>query len=53
LEEQEVRAGREEENKKRNTNRAEQEKHQKAPQEEVANYTMADLFKDQNISSNS
>jgi small subunit ribosomal protein S1 len=53
LEEQELKATREEENKRRHASRAEQEKHQKAAQEEVANYTMADLFKDQNISSNS
>ena len=51
LEEQEMRASREEENKKRSAARAEQEKHQKAVQEEVANYTMGDLFKDQNINS--
>jgi small subunit ribosomal protein S1 len=51
LEEQEMRAAREEENKKRSAVRAEQEKHQKAAQEEVANYTMRDLFKDQNINS--
>jgi small subunit ribosomal protein S1 len=53
LEEQEMRASREEENRKRSAARAEQEKHQKAAQEEVANYTMGDLFKDQNINSSS
>jgi small subunit ribosomal protein S1 len=51
LEEHEIRASREEENRKRTSARAEQEKHQKAMQEEVANYTMGDLFKDQNIDS--
>ncbi|MDR1977759.1 MAG: S1 RNA-binding domain-containing protein [Synergistaceae bacterium] len=51
LEEQEIRASREEENKKRGAARADQEKHQKVMQEEVANYTMGDLFKDQNIDS--
>lgn len=53
LEEQEPRPKREEEsgnNKKRSSGRSEQEKQQKSVQEEVANYTMADLFKDQNIS---
>lgn len=49
LEEEANKAKREEENKKRAAARTEQEKHQKALQEEEANYTMADLFKDQNI----
>ena len=49
LEEQDLRASREEENKKRATARAEQDKQQRAIQEEEPNYTMADLFKDQNI----
>jgi small subunit ribosomal protein S1 len=49
LEEQDVRAPREEENKRRSTSRGDQDRHQRAAQEEEANYTMGDLFKDQNI----
>jgi small subunit ribosomal protein S1 len=49
LEEDGLRATREEESKKRTPSRSDQERHQKVVQEEEANYTMADLFKDQNI----
>jgi small subunit ribosomal protein S1 len=50
LEEQELRAARDEERKKRDAARAEQQdRQQKAAQEDVVNYTMGDLFKAQNI----
>jgi small subunit ribosomal protein S1 len=49
MEEQEIRAARDEEKKKRDSSRAEQEKQQKTAQEDVVNYTMGDLFKAQNI----
>jgi small subunit ribosomal protein S1 len=42
---------RDEDHSRRRSGRSEQERHHQRPaQEEVANYTMADLFKDQNIS---
>jgi small subunit ribosomal protein S1 len=37
---------------KRRSGRSDQDRHQRAAQEEVTNYTMADLFKDQNINQN-
>jgi small subunit ribosomal protein S1 len=51
LEEEGLRPARDEENKKRASSRSDQERHQhqRATQEEETNYTMADLFKDQNI----
>ncbi|MCL2011058.1 MAG: 30S ribosomal protein S1, partial [Synergistaceae bacterium] len=49
LEEQEARAVRDEEKKKRVAGRVEQDKQQKPAQDEVVNYTMGDLFKAQNI----
>ena len=51
LEEQELRAARDEEKKKRETSRAEQDKQHKSAQDDVVNYTMGDLFKAQNIDS--
>jgi small subunit ribosomal protein S1 len=50
LEEQQPHVRDEDRGGKRRSGRSEQEKHQRPAQEEVANYTMADLFKDQNIS---
>jgi len=52
LEGQEHRAARDEEKKKRESPRAEHEKHQRNTQEDAGNYTMGDLFKDQNINNN-
>jgi len=49
LEEQSLRASRDEEKKKRDSSRHEHEKQSKNVQEEVANYTMGDLFRAQNI----
>lgn len=51
LEEQGLRAARDEEKKKRESGRAEQQnnKQQKAAQDDVVNYTMGDLFRAQNI----
>jgi len=49
LEEQEHRVVRDEEKKKRESNRSSHEKHQKNVQDDVVNYTMGDLFKAQNI----
>jgi small subunit ribosomal protein S1 len=48
LEEPQAAPHRDEEHKRR-PGRSEQEKHQRPAQDEVTNYTMADLFKDQNI----